>query len=148
MKNVKAIKGALNNFVATYTSRNADYDGYWLFGLLVEDLTELKFDLLKEAKDLPHPTPSQFAEILAAKQFRHQMQSAGVSVARITEALLEITKSSDATSVMIGDRAYTSHLIHVCAQAKSNHGRLFKAETSVFAAPHSFFLESRSTRRL
>ena len=83
MNGVKPIKGALNNFLATYTSRNSDYDGYWLFGLLIKDLTNLNFDLLKEFKEPSRPTPLQFAEISATKKFRYQIQKAGVSIARI-----------------------------------------------------------------
>lgn len=148
MSSVKAIKGALNNFLATYTSRNSDYDGYWLFGLLVKDLTNLNFDLLKEFKEPSRPTSLQFAEISAAKKFRCQMQKTGVSVARIAEARLEITKTSDTISGFYGKWGRTAHVIRVYAHVKTNHGRLFTAETSLFAAPHSFFFESRSTRRL
>ena len=148
MNSVKAIRGALNNFLATYTSRNSDYDGYWLFGLLVKDLVHLDFDLLKEFKEPSRPTPLQFAEISAARIFRYQMQKAGVSAPRIAEARLKITKTPDTISNFQGHRAWTAHVLRVHAHVKSNHGRLFTAETTVLAAPHSFLFESRSTLRL
>lgn len=148
MNSVKAIRGVLNNFLATYTSRNSDYDGYWLFGLLIKDLVNLNFDLLKDVKETSRPTPLQFAEISAARKFRHQLQKAGVSAARITEARLEITKTSDTICSFHGHWGRTAHVVRVYAHVKSNHSRLFTAETSLFVAPHSFFFERRSTRRL
>jgi hypothetical protein len=108
MNSVKAIRGALNNFLATYTSRNSDYDGYWLFGLLVKDLVALDFDLLKEISHPSRPTPLQFAEISAAKKFRFQMQKAGVNSARVAEARLKITKTSDTLSGFQGHWACTA----------------------------------------
>jgi hypothetical protein len=48
MKPRRIIKGVLHNFLGTYTSRYSDYDGYWLFGMLVRDVEELSIDLLPE----------------------------------------------------------------------------------------------------
>ena len=42
----RIIKGVLHNFIGTYTSRYSDYDGYWLFGMVVRDVAELRIDLL------------------------------------------------------------------------------------------------------
>ncbi len=41
-----AIRGALNGFLGTYTSRYSDFGGYWLFGLVANELRQLQIDLL------------------------------------------------------------------------------------------------------
>ena len=42
MATADVIKSVLRNFLETFASRYTDYDGYWLFGFLVEhDLNEL-----------------------------------------------------------------------------------------------------------
>ena len=39
----RTIKGVLDNFLGTYTSRYSDYDGYWLFGMVVGEVTDYWF---------------------------------------------------------------------------------------------------------
>ena len=43
----KRVKGVLDNFLGTFTSRYLDHNGYWVFGMLVGDLGELRIDLLR-----------------------------------------------------------------------------------------------------
>src|SRR6266436_3851644 len=91
----RTITSVLHNFLGTYTSRYSDYDGYWLFGMLVADVAELKIDLLGSAFGTTVSTPIAAATQLAAQRFREQMKKAGLSVACVTEATLDITKLPD-----------------------------------------------------
>ena len=68
--NRRVIKGVLDNFLGTYTSRYTDYEGYWLFGLLVADLGEVEFDLL--AAGGSPDSPLGVAELAASLKFADQ----------------------------------------------------------------------------
>jgi hypothetical protein len=41
----RSITGVLCGFLGTYTSRYSDFDGYWIFGFLVAQVVDVKFDL-------------------------------------------------------------------------------------------------------
>ena len=95
MKPRRIIKGVLHNFLGTYTSRYSDYDGYWLFGMLVRDVEELSIDLLCPSIDAASPLSAVAAIQLAAQKFREQMEKSGLSVLCAQEARLHIMKLND-----------------------------------------------------
>jgi hypothetical protein len=47
----RKIRGVLHNFLATYSSRYSDYDGYWLFGVLAQESGHLQIDLVNPDQD-------------------------------------------------------------------------------------------------
>ena len=49
MASRSVIKSVLWNFLGTYMSRYSDYDGYWLFGFLIEDMGELEINILGQS---------------------------------------------------------------------------------------------------
>jgi hypothetical protein len=45
------LKGVLRNFLDTHVSRYSDFDGYWLFGLLMHDVGDLlEIDLVSNRR--------------------------------------------------------------------------------------------------
>ncbi len=72
----RTINGVLHNFLGTYTSRYSDYDGYWLFGLLVGEVGELKIDLLSPTVGTTTSAPVAAVIELAVRKFREQMEKA------------------------------------------------------------------------
>ena len=48
MTSRRVIPGVLHNFLGTFTSRYSDFNGYWIFGFLVEKMDSVRIDLLAE----------------------------------------------------------------------------------------------------
>jgi hypothetical protein len=146
MKPRRIIEGVLHNFLRTYTSRYSDYDGYWLFGLLVRDVGELRIDLLCPSIDAAAP-PSVVAAIqLAAQKFREQMEKSGLSVLCAREAQLHIMRLNDLRRDFVNGRMTDGHTVRFVASVVSDRGKTYEDEVSVFVAPHDAKVEARSAR--
>ena len=136
MKPRRIIKGVLHNFLGAYTSRYSDYDGYWLFGMLVRDVGELRIDLLCPSVDAAAP-PSVVAAIqLAAQKFREQMEKSGLSVLCAREARLHIMRSHDLRRGFVNGRMSAGNTVRFAARVVSDYGKTYEHEVSVFVAPH------------
>jgi len=142
----RTIKGVLHNFLGTYTSRYSDYDGYWLFGMLVGDVGELKIDLLSPSAATSASAPVAAAIQLAAQKFREQMEKAGLSVSWVREARLDITRLPDSRRGPVNGRVCAGHDVRFVARVVSDYGKAYESEMSVFVAPHDSGVELRSTR--
>src|SRR5437667_11840282 len=95
MTSRRTIKGVLHNFLGTYTSRYSDFDGYWLFGFLVDGIDHAKCDLIETSGENIEATPIAAAKRLAATKFAEQIEKAGLPRSCFREAHLDITKSAD-----------------------------------------------------
>lgn len=105
------MRAVLSNFLGTFTSRYSDFQGYWLFGFLIEDLVELRIDLLAPAVGEPG-LPPDVAIHTAVKKFEDQLQKARLDKRRIREAWLTIRKLPerlDGTIDSRGRAGYKSH---------------------------------------
>ena len=146
MKPRRIIEGVLHNFLRTYTSRYSDYDGYWLFGILVRDVGELKIDLLCPSVDAAAP-PSVVAAIkLAAQKFREQMEKSGLSVLCAREARLHVMRLDDLRRDFVNGRMSDGHTVRFVTRVVSDYGKTYEHEVSVFVAPHDAKVEARSAR--
>lgn len=142
----KAIKGVLHNFLETYTSRYSDYDGYWLFGMLVSESGEINIDLLNATGDWVGGEATASAVRLASMRFKEQMAKAGLDLSCLREARLSITRTPGLRDGYVnGHRAVGSEM-NFAARAVSLHGKAYECKKSVFVAPHNPEVELRSTR--
>jgi hypothetical protein len=146
MKPRRIIKSVLHNFLGTYTSRYSDYDGYWLFGLLIRDVGELRIDLLCPSVDTTAPRAVVATIQLAAQKFREQMEKAGLSGLCAREARLDITSSRDLQRGFVNGRMSVGHTVRFVARVISDYGKTYEHEVSVFVAPHNAEVETRSAR--
>lgn len=126
-------------------SRYTDYDGYWLFGLIVDNLNELEFDLLDTASRQPE-TAIGSAKLSAVKAFRDQALKAGLVLHFVKRAELRITKQADTVDGVVNGRICKGHKVHFLARAIMDNGREYRRERAVFVAPHNADIESRSAR--
>ena len=140
------IAGVLHNFLGTYTSRYSDYDGYWLFGMVVDHLDMLDIDLLHPEGDRVRSTPLALAIRLAAEKFADQMEKAGLGISCLREGRLSISKSQVTTIRPVNHHLYEGHDVRFVARAVSELGKAYERALSVFVAPHNPHLELRSTR--
>jgi hypothetical protein len=146
MKRRRKIQGVLCNFLGTYTSRYSDYEGYWLFGFLANDIQQLKIDLLNPQTNNFENGPLAFAAELAMRKFSEQMSKNGIAVLWLREAHLDITKLLQSKNGFVNGRSCVGNDFRFTVQALSDLGKTYKTEVVVFVAPHNSSIESRSTR--
>ncbi|HEY0101708.1 MAG TPA: hypothetical protein VGB76_22475 [Pyrinomonadaceae bacterium] len=144
---LKAINGALHNFLETYASRYSDYDGYWIFGMLVRELEQFNIDLLNTVDDISDTTPMAAAVRFARANFKDQVEKAGLSLSCLREANLAIIKSSDLGSGFVNGHRSAGFDVSFVAKAVSHRDKTYERKKSVFVAPHDPGVEQRSTRR-
>ena len=142
----RVIRSALHNFLGTYTSRNSDYRGYWLFGLVEPALTEAEIDLLGRPFGAAVDDPWVAAAGLAAAKFQQQVQKVGLTLSQVRSARLHIRKLPELVQEDVNGRPASGHKVIFCATAVMDNGRRHERERTLFVAPHDERLESRSTR--
>ena len=140
----RAMNGVLAGFLGTYTSRYSNYDGFWLFGFLVADLGTLVIDLLGVEPDLQTGLVSA-ATSIARERFADQLAKAGVSLAMVGEAKLEITRGPAVTGGWVNGTRSDGYDVVFTVEVLVDTGRRFHRQQSLFVAPHSE-LDLRSAR--
>ena len=146
MPSRRASDGVLRNFLGAYSSRNSDYDGYWIFGLVVTASTRVSIDLLGEgcgAGMLPYETA---ARQLACAKFKEQISAARVPLSAVAEARLDLTWSTAARVEPVNGHDREGHDLTLTVRATTRRGRLHRQQRTIFVAPHDPTLELRSTR--
>jgi hypothetical protein len=148
MKGRRHLQGVLCNFLETYTSRYSDYEGWWIFGLLGNDIQQLKIDLLNSQIDNTGNKPLAFAIELAKKKFAEQLDKNRIAIAWIREAHLEIEKLPHQKNGFVNKQSTIGHDFRFAVQATSDCGKIYKTEVIIFIAPHNSNVERQSTRAL
>jgi hypothetical protein len=134
------LKGALNGFLDTYVSRYSAYDGYWLFGFLVPELTTARMELLMPPAD-PRPHFRRAIE-LASEKFREHAAKRKIDVGMLDAAVLRLSKKE--AVVLNGRDAWK---VSVSAEASIRGRRNWTAERIITVAPHDPARELRSKSR-
>jgi hypothetical protein len=141
--NRRVIKGVLDNFLGTYTSRYTDYEGYWLFGLFVSDLYEVVFDLLAGGGG----PDSLFgvAERLACVKFADQMRKAGLDASQVRRAWLRMERPPGAVAQYscFAGRHRAGYGVEFRAGSETIDRRVYERGRVVFVAPHDPLCELR-----
>jgi hypothetical protein len=144
----RRLNGALHNFLATFTSRYSDYDGYWLFGFLLKDAEDLKIDLINPNSDSPSSTPLQVAANIARQKFQDQLAKAGLNISCARDAHVTITKLSEPRRGFVNGHVSDGHEVRCLATVVTDLGKTYHRQMNIFVAPHNPEIEFRSTRRL
>lgn len=136
------LRSVLWNFLGTYMSRYSDYDGYWLFGFLVDDLDSFECDLL--ASHVNTLMPLDTAAHLATVKFADQMQKAGVEKSRLRTARLILTRLPGMTRSHVTEHERNGYNVRFRVDAETSDGKQFAKERIVFVAPHDPSIEHQS----
>lgn len=147
MKTRRRITGVLCSLLDSFGSRYSDFDGYWIFGLLLRESETFSIPLISTdyiGSDLP---VLKKAKAISRHILREQMQKAHIPIECISDAILRIRKLEDGRSGLVNGRVTEGFLVSVSADAISDYGKNYRAEKFLFVAPHNSALEARSTRR-
>jgi hypothetical protein len=142
----RVIKSVLHNFLGTYTSRYSDFRGYYLFGFLIEDIDELRIDLIKEISGCNETTPLTFVRRLAVIKFAEQTEKAGLPKSYIRESTLDIRKSPELISGYVNGWLTPGYNVTFVAKTTTDIGKVYERTISIFIAPHNPKVELQSTR--
>ncbi len=145
MPSGRSIRGVLANFLATYTSRYSDYDGYWLFGFLVGALGELEIDLLAP---VPSPTddPLSSARHSAPIKFLDQLRKARLEPSQLRDARLTIRELPGPVEGFVNGFSCSGRKVEFAAEAVLTGGRRHRVDQTLFVAAHNPATEHRSAR--
>lgn len=144
MASRRVIVSLLDNFLGTYVSRYSQYDGYWLFGFLVNEFGEQAFDLLVQSSAVVGGSPLDVAAQTARDRFAEQVKKLRVDPRFLRAAILTIRQSPETVLGTVGGHACTGRSVAFVAQAVSDQGRIYRRERAVFVAPHDPSAEQRS----
>jgi hypothetical protein len=143
----RCLRGAMHNFLGTLTSRYSDVDGYWVLGLVVDDLDHLSIDLLADSNMDAGPTPLAAFIRMARKRFREQIGKQRIPDSWVTSGCLEITKPATRTDGYVNGHVRPGYQVAFAARVESDLHAVYASHTCVFVAPHDPAIEMRSARR-
>ena len=138
------MRGVLGDFLGAYTSRRSEHEGYWLFGFLVAELTELRVDLLAPPTGDPRGA-REIAIAMATRKFAEQLRKAGLDRSQIREASLSITRGTEATGTING-HLVRGYRVQFRATGVMSGGQSHHRDQVVFVAPHDPAIEGASGR--
>ena len=144
----RKLNGALHNFLATFTSRYSDYDGYWLFGFLLNDTDELKIDLLNPNCHIQSSAKLQVAAIIAHQKFQDQLAKASLNISCAREAYVTLTRLPGPRRGVVNGHVSDGHEIRCLVTVVTDPGKTYQRRINIFVAPHNPEIESRNARRL
>jgi len=147
MKIRRQITGALCGLLDTLGSRYSDYDGYWIFGLLVRETDSLSFELLREESTATFSPVVAQARQLARLKFEEQLERARIPVTCVSSAKLVIQKLGDLRVGPVNGHLMNGHQVCLSVEAVSDLGKKYYAEKFLFVAPHDPSVEHRSVRK-
>jgi hypothetical protein len=146
----RIIKSVLRNFLGTLTSRYSDWNGYWLFGFVVNDLERLDHDLLIPVASSPDDTPLAHIRSVATIKFQEQMSKARLDPIHIREANLILERLPGRVEVQYNPYSdpYTTsgYRVRFMVSAITDLGKVYECEQIVAVAPHDWTHEFQSSR--
>ena len=139
----RVIKSVLGNFLGTYTSRYSDFGGYWLFGFLVADLTELQINLLGQEVSEP-ASPRGVAISSAIAKFEEQREKSHLARSHIHEAWLTIQRLPGTDFGWHNKLWAAGFKVCFSASARTDDGKRYDRNCTVFVTSHDPLVEHKS----
>ena len=138
----RVLKSVLHNFLGTYTSRYTDFNGYWLFGFLVDIAVPIEFDLVGRASASLDPCIGAAARY-AHRAFRDQMQKARLQMNVVRGAAVTVQKLPGEIRGQVNSHLCVGHTFSVHARVVSGTGAEYQSTRNIFVARHDAQREHR-----
>jgi len=139
----RKLTGVLCGFLDAFVSRDSDYDGYWIFGLLVREGDEFSFDLLHASSKIEGTPVLSAASQIAHSKFVRLLEKSHIPAQFVSEGRLIMSKLEPATRGLVNRRTSNGHLYSLQAEATSDLGKQYTARKTIFIAPHDPSVEQR-----
>jgi hypothetical protein len=143
----RCLSAVLHNYLGTLTSRYSDLDGYWLLGLLIDDLETTTVDLMTDSAVSTQSKPWATFRRLARDKFHEQLGKQCIPTSFVRSAVLEIMKPRTPSEGRVNGHVTTGYDVVFSARAESDLHAVYTRGTSIFVAPHNADNERRSVRR-
>lgn len=140
----RVLPSVLHNLLGTLSSRNSDYDGYWIFGLFVEHVSHSVIDLLADQPPASASRSWNAFVRLARHRFDDQVRRRYV-VEYIQRAALTFERGGPRLGAVNGT-ARSGFEVILSAEVISDLGKAYRRQTSFFVAPHDAAIERQSAR--
>jgi len=137
MKVRRRLTGVLCGFLDAFTSRYSDYDGYWIFGLLVRERAQVSFDLLHRSSDMQETPVFVASARIAQSTFVSLLDKYGIPAEFVSEASFEMSKLDPAIIGAVNGLTCTGHRYLLRASATSDLGKHYTAHTHFHCATRS-----------
>jgi hypothetical protein len=142
----RALRGALGNFLGTFTSRYSEFEGYWLFGFLVADFDYFEIELTETSHDVP-ATPLAKATHLARFAFDDQLRKAKLLPDQVSAAKVVFVRHPDQVEGWVNIHRKKGFNVTVRVEARSNREEYFAKKVVLFVTPHDPLAEHPSCIR-
>ena len=136
----------MHNFLATLTSRYSDFDGYWMLGLVVEDLEGTTIDLLGTSDAGTAATPLSAFIRAAREKFQDQLAKHSIPISHVSSGVLEIARQPAQREGSVSGHVRSGYDVAFTVRARSDLHTDYMQKTTIFVAPHDPSIEVRSTR--
>ena len=140
----RQLNGVLAGFLGTYASRYSDFEGYWIFGFIVETVDLLEIDLLARPSSAAGAIAA--AENLAKTKFCEQLHKHGFANSAAAGANLRIVPGVEQVERLAGDLRRLGRDLTFHASVLSDTGTRYTRTKVVFVASHDPRFEQRSGR--
>ncbi|MGH8016945.1 MAG: hypothetical protein ACREIA_01430 [Opitutaceae bacterium] len=132
----------------TINSRNSDFDGYWIFGLLFHQLDGMCIDLVRTDHDVAEDLAIVWFASEARKKMKEQIEKGHLTMDCVQAASLEIKTIAESATGSIHGRPCSGSIFCITALVVTDLGTEYRRDKQIFVAPHNPSVEHRSTRRL
>lgn len=140
------MRSVVDNFLATFKSRNTDFDGYWAYGFIIERMRdELQIDLINQNESAVSAAEGMIIS-LARNRFVAQVAKARLDLAFIQNALLVIRNSGTRGTCWINDSQTTGSELILTVEVIMDNDRRYSGSETICVAQHDASRERRSTR--
>jgi hypothetical protein len=146
MKMRRHITGVLGNTLSAFTSRYSDYDGYWLFGILITRGDRFTFHLAGENQPEATDPVAAAAFYRVRSLFSQQLEKAQIPAGFISSAAVFLEKNQPPKSGPVNHHAVLGHDVTISARAVSDLGKVYSSTKLIFVARHDPDIELKSSR--
>lgn len=140
MASRKLINSVLLGFLGTYTSRYSEFEGYFLFGFIVDSFSDITIDLLNFTSSAKETSPYYKMNSLAVEKFREQLDKAKLPFSMVKSATLSVRKGASCEDLLytkIKPMMVSGFDFTFTARAVSDTGRIYEKRVTIFVAPHN-----------
>lgn len=144
---LSALKSVLHNFLGTFTSRNADYNGYSFWGFVLPFLDYYEIDLLKKSKHYTENILLDEFSDLASHTFLTQLGKHRIETYEILKARLTFAVIDSSQKIEVNGHLTQGSTLKIYAEAQTGLYTIYHKTAYLTVAKHNPEIEFKSIRK-